>query len=210
MPLQNRVDPWGKLHAVAARGTLTGNRGIIHNQAKEVVAQWRSKAWITCRLEWKEWWRPVMGRHSWTELFFLDEATAFAAGHRPCATCRRERFSEFKENWCAAQPTMTASVLPRATEIDALLHAERVNRRGEKVTYEDELATLTDGTMISIGEDAYLVWRQHLLKWSFDGYVSGKIRRPALRRVRVLTPASIVCMFRSGFRPEVHASAQVV
>lgn len=210
MPLQNRVDPWGKLHAVTARGTLTGNRGIIHNQTKEIVAQWRSKAWITCRLEWKGWWRPVMGRNSWTELFFLDEATAFAAGHRPCATCRRERFIQLKEDWFAAQPTMTSLELPRATEIDAILHSERVNSGGKKVTYEDELATLVDGTMIEIGGEAYLVWRQHLLKWSFDGYTSGKFRRPALQRVRVLTPVSIVRMFRYGFQPEVHVSAQGV
>ena len=67
MPLQNRVDPWGKLCAVAARGTLTGNRGIIHNQEQQIVAQWRTKAWITCRLAWKGWWRPVMDRSSWTE-----------------------------------------------------------------------------------------------------------------------------------------------
>ena len=210
MPLQNRVDPWGKLCAVAARGTLTGNRGIIHNQEQQIVAQWRTKAWITCRLAWKGWWRPVMGRRSWTELFFLDEATAFAAGHRPCATCRRERFSEFKAAWLAANPAAISATTPRVTEIDAVLHAERTRKDGKKITYEEELRALEDGIMVEIDADAYLIWRQQLLKWSFDGYTSGDAPRLSARRVRVLTPASIARTFRSGFRPDVHESVRIV
>src|SRR5215470_5625755 len=149
MPLQNRVDPWGQLHAVAARGTLLGNRGIIHNPAREIVAQWRTKAWITCRLAWKGWQRTVMRPGSWTELFFLDEATAFAAGHRPCAVCRRERFSEFKTAWLAANPALTP-VTSRVTEIDKILHTERTRRGGGKVTYEEELADVPDGALIEL------------------------------------------------------------
>jgi len=207
MPLQNRVDPWGRLHAVTARGTLTGNRGIIHNREQKIVARWRTKAWITCRLAWKGWWRPVMGRNSWTELFFLDEATAFAAGHRPCAACRRERFTEFKAAWLAANPAVTSSLTPRVTEIDVVLHAERVRKRGEKFTYEEELRALPDGTMIEVDANAYLIWRRQLLKWSFDGYTPSEANRLPTRHVRVLTPASVVRMFRHGFRPDVHTSA---
>ncbi len=210
MPLQNRVDPWGKLCAVAARGTLTGNRGIIHNQEQQIVAQWRTKVWITCRLAWKGWWRPVMGRSSWTELFFLDEATAFAAGHRPCATCRRERFTEFKAAWLAANPAVISSATPRVIEIDAVLHAERTGKGGKKITYEEELRALADGIMVEIDAGAYLIWRQQLLKWSFDGYTSGDAPRLSTGRVRVLTPASIARAFRSGFRPDVHESVRVV
>jgi len=207
MPLQNRVDPWGQLHAVAARGTLLGNRGIIHNPTREIVAQWRTKAWITCQLAWKGWRRTVMRPGSWTELFFLDEATAFAAGHRPCAVCRRVRFSEFKTAWLAANPALTSSATPRVTEIDKILHAERTRRGGGKITYEEELAGVPDGAMIELDAAAYLIWGRQLLKWSFHGYSQGEPMRLSQQRVHVLTPASIVRMFRTGFRPDVHDSA---
>lgn len=209
MPLQNRVDPWGHLHAVSARGTLLGNRGIIHNHAQVIVAQWRTKAWITCRLSWKGWRRTVMRPSSWTELFFLDEATAFAAGHRPCAYCRRERFNEFKAAWFAANPAATSSAAPRITEIDNILHAERTRRGGEKVMYEENLNTLSDGVIIALDAVAYVVWKQQLLRWSFNGYEHSETPKLSIQNVRVLTPASVVRMFREGFRPDVHESAQV-
>jgi len=207
MPLQNRVNPWGQLHAVPARGTLLGNRGIIHNHAREIVAQWRTKAWITCRLAWKGWRRTIMRPGSWTELFFLDEATAFAAGHRPCAYCRRARFTEFKTAWLAANPAVIPSATPRIAEIDNILHAERARRGGGKVTFEEELSALPDGAMIELDGAAHLIWRRQLLKWSFNGYSPGETPRPSQRTVRVLTPASIVRTFRNGFRPDVHEGA---
>jgi hypothetical protein len=207
MPFQNRVDPWGRLRAVPARGTVLGNRGIIHNHAREIVAQWRTKAWITCRLEWKGRRRAVMRPGSWTELFFLDEATAFAAGHRPCAACRRERFTEFKAAWLAANPLAAPSATPLITEIDAILHAERARKGGGKVTYEEELKNIPDGAMIELDAAAYLIWGRQLLKWSFHGYTREEAPRPPAQRVRVLTPASVVQMFRRGFRPDVHESA---
>jgi len=209
MPLQNRVDPWGQLHAVSARGTLLGNRGIIHNHAQAIVAQWRTKAWITCRLSWPGRRRTVMRPGSWTELFFLDEATAFAAGHRPCAYCRRARFNEFKAAWLAANPAVTSSATPRIDEIDHILHTERARKGGRKVTYEEALNALPDGAMIELDAVAYVVWRQQLLRWSFDGYEQGEMPRPSIQNVRVLTPASIVRMFREGFQPDVHESAHV-
>lgn len=206
MPLQNRVDPWGRLHAVADRGTLTGNRGILHNQSREVVAQWRTKAWITCQLEWKGWRRTVMRPGSWTELFFLDEITAFAAGHRPCAYCRRARFNEFKATWIAANLTALANETPRVAEIDAILHAERTGRGGEKVTYESDVRTLPNGTMITVEDQAYAVWNRQLLRWSFSGYSQSEELGLSSQWVQVLTPASIVRTFRAGFRPVIHLS----
>ena len=137
MPLQNRVDPWGQLRAVPARGSLLGNRGILHNQAQEIVTSWRTKAWITCQLVWKGRRRIVMRPGSYTELFFLDEATAFAAGHRPCAECRRGRFTEFKAAWLAANPGVTSSATPPMAEIDKVLHAERMRKGGGEVIYEE-------------------------------------------------------------------------
>jgi len=207
MPYRNRVDPWGQLHAVPARGTLLGNRGIIHNSAQEIVARWRAQAWITCRLEWKGWRRPIMRPGSWTELFFLDEATAFAAGHRPCAACRRERFNEFKTAWLAANPETTLSVTPRITEIDTILHRERIRKGGIKVTCKDELRNIPDGAMVEVNTIAYVLWNRQLLQWSFEGYTRSETSPSPSRRVRILTPASIVQMFRGGFRPDVHASA---
>src|SRR5262249_14796555 len=101
MPLQNRVDPYGQLQAVEARGAWMGNRGVLHNDAKRIVASWRSTRWITCVLEFKERRREVFMSHRYTELFFLDEATSLAAGHRPCAECRRSRYKEFCAAWAA-------------------------------------------------------------------------------------------------------------
>jgi hypothetical protein len=101
MPLQNRVDPWGRLVALNLRGTWLGNRGILHNEKKKIIAPWRHKAWVTCQLEFKGRKRQIFSPGSYSELFFLDEVTAFAAGHRPCAECRRDRYNEFKAAWLA-------------------------------------------------------------------------------------------------------------
>lgn len=209
MPLQNRVDPWGRLHAVPARGTLLGNRGVIHNHAREIVVQWRTKAWITCQLAWQGRRRKVMQPDTWTELFFLDEVTAFAAGHRPCAYCRRTRFREFKTAWLAANSACFPSITPRIAEIDNILHAERTQKGGGKVTYAEVPRAVPDGAMITLDANAYVVWRRRLLKWSFQGYAHEETSWRPERTVRVLTPASIVQMFRHGFRPEVHESAWV-
>ena len=208
MPLQNRIDPWSYLHAVDARGTLLGNRGILHDGKKEIVAQWRTKAWITCQLAWKGRKRTIMSPGSYTELFFLDEATAFSAGHRPCAECRRERFKEFKSSWIAANSEVIASPDPPISTIDSIIHAERMLRGGKKVTYEAELGALPDGTMVEVDGTAHLIWQKLLLKWSFAGYTEVEELLP--RRVQVLTPASIVRILSGGFRPQVHESARKV
>lgn len=207
MPLQNRVNPFGQLEAVSARGEWLGNRGVLHNERREIVALWRSKAWITCRLQFHGVHREVFSPRTWSELFFLDEATAFAAGHRPCAYCRRGRYEEFKRGWCSANLRTADARSTHATDIDARLHAERVTRDGRKVTFRERFGRLPAGTFIAYGGTPCLLWRRELFPWSHAGYQS-PLRPPDGRaRVDVLTPASIVALFRAGFTPHVHESA---
>jgi len=205
MPLQNRVTPFGRLEAVSARGAWLGNRGILHNARKEIVAPWRSKAWITCRLHWPDVHRVVFSPHTWSELFFLDEATAFAAGHRPCAYCRRDRYNEFKQAWCAANAGLMEAP-PLATQIDARLHLERVARDGSKITYRERFGRLPFGTFIVLEGVACLIWRGKLFPWSHWGYGQRRQVLASTQQVSVLTPASIVAMFRQGFEPQVDES----
>ncbi|HEX7326681.1 MAG TPA: hypothetical protein VF292_15230 [Rhodanobacteraceae bacterium] len=207
MPLQNRVNPWGGLDAVAARGAWLGNRGVLHDDQKRVVARWRTKAWITCELHFRGVHRAVFSPHTWSELFFLDEATAFAAGHRPCAYCRRPRFNEFKRAWCAANAERLESPTPRMAWIDAQLHAERVRRDGSKVTWMARLDQLPPGTFVALDGGACLVWQNRLWPWSHWGYGAALPLPRAGMRVAVLTPRSIAAVFARGFRPQVHPSA---
>lgn len=207
MPLQNRVDPWGRLHAVSARGTLLGNRGVLHNARKEVIANSARKGWVTCRLEFEGRRREVFSAGSYSELFFLDEATAFSAGHRPCAECRRARYNEFKSAWVKANPGLVRSANPPITEIDKVMHAERARRGGDKVTFEAPLADLPPGTFIELAGEALLVWGGSLLRWTFAGYAGFSPVSAPMDPVCVLTPRSLVQMFRSGFVPSVHTSA---
>lgn len=206
MPLQNRVDPWGRLHSVEARGGWMGNRGVLHDQSKAVVRPWRLKAWILCRLEFKGRKREVFAPRRYSELFFLDEATAFSAGHRPCAECNRDRFGEFKRAWLAANAALGVSPAAKAADIDAVLHAERV-RSGEKLSYEARLDALPDGTMIERDGSAFLVRGEALYPWSFEGYGVPLPRAPGMARVRVLTPRSMARAIARGLAPQIHPSA---
>jgi hypothetical protein len=142
-----------------------------------------------------------MGVGSYTELFFLDEATALAAGHRPCAYCRRQDFNAFKQAWANAAGESISDV--RAPDIDRQLHRERVNRRREKITYETSLSAIPDGTFIVEKGAAFLVSGGHLAAWSPEGY-GAPFASPDDRRVTVLTPRSVVAAFRHGYRPSVH------
>jgi hypothetical protein len=197
MPLQNRVDPYGALHAVAARGAWIGNRGVLHDERRRIVKPWRLERWIVCRLEFKGRHRVVFTPGRWTELFFLDEATAFAAGHRPCAECRRDAYEAFRAAWAGPG---TASP-PSAPQIDAILHHERLAPDGGKRSYEAELDALPDGTMVEHAGAPHLLWRGRLRPWRFDGY--GAARSVVRGRVMVLTPASTVRALRRGYRLEV-------
>lgn len=183
-----------------------GNRGILHNTQKKIIKTSARKGWVTCQLEFEGRQRKVFGPGSYSELFFLDEATAFAAGHRPCAECRRDRYSEFKSVWVKANPDLIRSGDPPIGDIDNVMHAERVLRSGGKVTFEASLASLPAGTFIELGGKAVLLWRGSLLRWSFGGYSNTSIGLSPIT-VSVLTPASIVRAFRSGLVPKVHTSA---
>lgn len=206
MPLQNRVDPYGKLHAVPDRGAWIGNRGVLHDESKRIVAPWRLKRWITCTLRFKDRHRVVFAPRRWSELFFLDEATAFAAGHRPCAECRRDRFNEFRRAWLSANADLLEDESSRIEEIDKVLHAERALRGGGKQTHTAQLHTLPSGTFVEYQHVPHLIWSGRLWPWTFSGYAAPITARAT--EVAVLTPKSIVRVFQSGLMlPQVHRSA---
>jgi hypothetical protein len=181
-----------------------GNRGVLHDESRRVVAAWRLRRWIACTLTFKERRRQVFAPRRYSELFFLDEATALAAGHRPCAECRRKRYEEFREAWAAGRGVGAGR--PRADDIDRVLHAERVRGGGDKKMHDAALGSLPDGTLVEWDGRPHLLRRGRLLPWSFAGYGTGS-PAPASARVRVLTPESIVAAIRSGFAPELHPSA---
>jgi hypothetical protein len=182
-----------------------GNRGgALHNEAREIVRQFKSRQWITCVLEFKGRRRTVMSPRLYTELFFLDEAVALAAGHRPCAECRRGRYNEFREAWKSAGMGLLS-----APAIDLELHRARVDQRGRKVTWEAPLGALPDGCFVEKGNSSYLVHGGDLLQWAQEGYVS-RHSRGNDEIVKVLTPEPIVQCIRHGFIPGIHDSARAL
>ena len=204
-PLQNRVDPWGELQAVPTRGSLMGNRGILH-VSDDIVRPWASKAWVACVLDATFQKRKPFSPGTYSELFFLDEATAFAAGHRPCRVCQRARHDLFNTAWTDANAaSVTRTRLPIA-DIDKALHAERTQPDKGKRTYQATVSALPFGTFFEHEGQARLVWATPHPVWSFRGYTKGEAVAPDVQ-VDVLTPRSIVQLFRAGFRPRVHASA---
>lgn len=206
MPLQNRVDPWGRLQSVGARGAWMGNRGVLHGASREIVRAWRAKAWILCRLQFKGRQRKVFAPGRYSELFLLDEATAFAAGHRPCAECSRERFNAFKRAWLAGNAALGLPRAAKAADIDRVLHVERI-AGAEKVSYKARLDELPDGVMIERDRTALLVCGDALHPWSFAGYGAPLPRPPGDARMRVLTPRSMVRAIAQGLRPQIDPSA---
>jgi hypothetical protein len=205
MPLQNRVDPFGNLFKTPSRGTIMGNRGGVLHANREIVRPYKSRRWSTCVLEFKDRHRIVMTERCYTELFFLDEATAFAAGHRPCAECRRERFNAFKEAWRRARGLDS---LPLADEMDRELHPARIDRR-EKVTYEARMDSLPDGCFVQFEGRPYLIWGDAMLLWTPEGYGRRESRpKGATATVTILTPEPIVACLHQGYRPAIHESGR--
>jgi len=204
MPLQNRVDPFGELSAVPARGLLFGNRGgRIHGGDRRLTRRrWTSRAWICCRLAFKNRQRNVWG-NSYTELFFLDEPTALAAGHRPCFECRRADALAFAAAWARAHRLK----VPRAGEMDAVLHAQRLEGRGKR-RHRVAVDDLPDGAIIAEGDRPFAVRGDALLPWSFAGYGSPR-PRPRAVEVDLLTPPAIISVLRAGYRPQWHPSAEL-
>ena len=203
MPLQNRVTPTGEIITTPHRGLFIGNRGIIHDPATKTLLRkrWSTPAWLTCVCEFRGRRREVMGGRSWTELFFLDEATAFAAGHRPCFYCRREDANRFRAAWEMGNGVGRQ----RANEIDAVLHRERL-ARGKKRLHPlpMPLQELPDGAMVQQGTKSYLIAQGRALLWSPAGYskVDG-----ALNEAMLLTPPSTLRALAAGYRPVLHPSA---
>ena len=209
MPRQNRVTPFGEIVTVPERGTMMGNRGILHEVDGRIRRRWQVKRWLLCVLEFKGRHRMVMAPNRYTELFFLDEATGLAAGHRPCAECRRSRFLAFRNAWVIGERRVIGSEPIRAEMMDAQLHAERIGPDRSKRVFTENIDELPDGVFVSLDAlvgDAWLLWGDDLLAWSARGYTERR-PRPRGEAVTVLTPRSSVAAIREGYVPEIHPSA---
>jgi hypothetical protein len=197
MPHQNRVTPHGAIVAIPERGTLTGNRGVLHGDDGAHRRDWQLRRWIACRLEFKGRRRELRRPGRWTELFFLDEATALAAGHRPCAECRREDY----RRWQAAWPGEDI----RADAMDRVLHADRLDETGQR-RFQARLAELPDGVLVDRGGGAFLLHAGALREWTPGGYAPPEPAR-AGERVTVLTPRVTVATIAGGYAVALHPSA---
>ena len=204
MPLQNRVTPFGDLVAVPSRGLFMGNRGgsFHHTDTRTLTGRrWASRQWICCLLEFKGRQRDVWGP-SYTELFFLDEPTALAAGHRPCFECRRAAALAFAEKWRDAKALPTR---PRADEMDEWLHGERLAGRAKRV-HRRNIEELPDGAFVALEQGAFAVRGDALLRWTPDAYHQAR-PRPRGAIVDVLTAPAILAVLSAGYCPQWHPSA---
>ena len=193
MPLQNRVLPTGEIVADQGRGLFTGNRGCLHDDQKRLGrARWKGKAWIICALEFKGWRRQVMTPGTWTELFFLDEAVALAAGHRPCALCRRAAYDAYRQAWGGR---------PKAVAMDAALHVARL---GPRVRADCE--GLPEGAFIRVRGASWLLRGAMMQPFSPAGY--GEPEPRITGEVEVLTPGPSLAVLAAGYRPVLHGTAE--
>src|SRR5579863_6119765 len=183
--MQNRVTPFGTIVAQPGRGLFTGNRGILVDGHRSIVRKWQVRRWIACRLSYKGIRRELMRPDSWTELFFLDEAVALSAGHRPCAECRRADYKLFQAAW-----SRCFDGIAKADAIDDVLHVHRI-AKGEKVVYRAPASSLPDGAFVDLEDGPWLVLGDSIYRWTNAGYVESK-RRPTRSSVIVLTPRPIV------------------
>lgn len=210
MPRRNRVDPWGDLHAVAGRGLFTGNRGCLVDESGAVARHHRGSLWITCLTTYRDWRHPLAAPGIWTPLFFLDDAAALAAGHRPCGLCRRDDYRSYRD----AVTIATGSTRPvTAVELNRRLAAERLRRgRGldrwrDRRLWTAPVDSLPVGTVIVDDERMpRLLLTDHTMRFSFDGWVEPR-PRPAGGDVAVLTPPTSVTAMLNGFTPVLHPSA---
>jgi hypothetical protein len=206
MPLQNRVTPLGELVADPARGLVYGNRGCLHDASGRIRRRYAGRRWIACRLEFRGWLRrPLLQPGRFTELFFLDEATAFAAGHRPCALCRREDYNRFSAIWSELHPGRVG-----ADAVDAQLHAERVDPRTRAHRlHELPVQELPDGAFVLVEGRPCLVRNGGLLAWTPAGY-DARLPLPRENNAALVTPPSLVAVLRSGWSgsvPLLHPTA---
>lgn len=224
MPLQNRVTPFGEIVSHPVRypdpTVIFGNRGVLHNDHRTIVRTHNGKMWLACRLHvertrkvQREDNRAFNGRkrmlmtpRRYTELFFLDEPTALAAGHRPCGCCRRQDFKAFMAAWTTAFPRQEAWT---AGAVDIVLQSERMSSDGKKLLHAEQLSALPPGVMISLENEPWLVWDDKLYRWSHEGYEQQRSDIPSEQQVQVLTTPSFVAVIRAGFQPGLpHISAR--
>jgi hypothetical protein len=208
VPLQNRVTPFSELVADPARGLLYGNRGCLHDDSGRIRSAYATRRWIACQLEFRGWQRgPKLQPGKFTELFFLDEATAFAAGHRPCALCRRADYVRLGEIWRELHPEQVG-----ADAIDLQLHGERVvpGTRAQR-HHEAVLDALPDGAFVVRAGEPWLVLGSHLLRWTPAGY-DARRSRPRGTTATVITPPSLIAVLRAGWTslvPLLHPSIEL-
>jgi hypothetical protein len=205
MPLQNRVNPYGEMAAVTSRGAWMGNRGYLHTPSRAITnVRWTSRAWIICELSYRGKQRTIMAPDSYTELFFLDEATALAAGHRPCGKCRKVALKEFMSKWHASKVPAKGAL---ATFDDAL-HFQRAPVVGKADLPLVDFGAVPDGCIIALarGGDPHLVLRRKVLRWSFDGYDNAQ-DVPEKAQVILITPRVTKDIIARGYQPQIHPSA---
>ena len=197
MPLQNRVTPFGELVADPGRGLVYGNRGCLHDRHGRIRRHHNGRRWIACRLHFRDWHRaPLLQPGRFTELFFLDDATALAAGHRPCALCRREDYTRLVAIWHELHPGQVG-----ADAIDAQLHTERLSQgTTDRLLHEAQLDELPDGAYVVHEGAPWVVSDAFLLRWTAGGYTE-RVPTPAGRRTVVITPPSLVAVLRDGWDP---------
>ena len=208
MPRRNRVDPWGDLHAVTDRGGLTGYRGCVVNDVEQVVRHHAGTLWITCVLRYRDHRSPLAAPRRWTPLFFLDDAVALAAGHRPCAQCRRAEYRDYRD---AVTSSLGLPAPLRSTELDARLNAERLRRgRGldrarDRITWQAPYAALPDGAVVVDRTEVPLLVRgDELRPFTFAGW-GPPIVRPSTGTATVLTPPTSFSALSYGFEPSLSA-----
>jgi len=200
--MRNRVTPLGDLVAIELRGAWTGNRGSLH-QGTEVARFHRSQLWITCALAYRDWKLPQWAPGRFTVLFFHDEAVSFAAGHRPCALCRRPAYNAYRQTWA----TGLGVAVPRAAEIDHQLHGERIVRgTHRRQLHRSRWPALPAGTFVLTGDEPALVLDDAIVPWTIRGYSAARAR-PAAGPAEVITPPSTVAALRAGYPPQIDPAA---
>jgi hypothetical protein len=218
VPRVNRVDPWGDLHGVTPRGLFTGNRGCLVDGDGRLVRHHRGSLWITCVTAFRGRRVPLDAPGRWTPLFFLDDAVALAAGHRPCGYCRRDQHLAYRDAVARAlaraggPPDPGPAGRVRARDLDRRLAAERLRRgrglarAGDRRLWPAPLDELPSGTVVALDGEAHLVHGPHLFRFAFDGWQRGP-DRPAGVTVDVITPRTSVLALGAGYSPVLHASA---
>ncbi|MGI9665584.1 MAG: hypothetical protein ACR2N2_00585 [Acidimicrobiia bacterium] len=206
MPRHNRVDPFGDLNAVTARGMFTGNRGCLVDESGEVVRHHNGSLWIACAISYKDWSHPLDAPRTWTPLFFLDDAVALAAGHRPCGLCRRDAYESYRGAVAAATSgeVVGAASINRRLALQRLAGGRGLTRRDDRILWNANPASLPTGTVVVVNDDAHLITSQGLHRFAFTGWEEPTVYEES--SVQVLTPQLSVEALVHGFELVLHMS----